>query len=189
MSDLQILREMHPCGSSARGEDVSSSNFDTLEIKLMPLCVEVAPGLADAEPISSNSNLRKRNNSHLGTSAPGNDVENSIEKDTVVGAKQVEEKHGQSSEIKEEKERALQQPELATHLVPFSEMILRPKMRKLVLHIDLNNTVLVSDAVINQDPRAALNCYLSSVTWGKISPTGKTARHIRYLIIILKTIL
>uniref|UniRef100_A0A8D0GM69 Uncharacterized protein n=1 Tax=Sphenodon punctatus TaxID=8508 RepID=A0A8D0GM69_SPHPU len=45
--------------------------------------------------------------------------------------------------------------------------------RKLVLHIDLNNTILVSDSVTNQSPRAALNSYLSTVSWGMLSPKGE----------------
>ncbi|KAM4651819.1 uncharacterized protein O3C94_014177 isoform 2-T5 [Discoglossus pictus] len=47
------------------------------------------------------------------------------------------------------------------------------KKRKLVLHLDLNNTILVSDAVTNQGPHAALNMYLSTVTWGQLSDTGE----------------
>ncbi|KAE8612356.1 hypothetical protein XENTR_v10012827 [Xenopus tropicalis] len=49
----------------------------------------------------------------------------------------------------------------------------QPKKRKLVLHLDLNNTILVSDAATGQGPRAALNSYLSTVTWGQISETGE----------------
>ncbi|OCT85879.1 uncharacterized protein LOC108714686 [Xenopus laevis] len=49
----------------------------------------------------------------------------------------------------------------------------QPKKRKLVLHFDLNNTILVSDASTGQGPRAALNSYLSTVTWGQISETGE----------------
>ncbi|MEE6502335.1 hypothetical protein FKM82_004486 [Ascaphus truei] len=52
-------------------------------------------------------------------------------------------------------------------------VFLQPKKRKLVLHLDLNNTILVSDAVTNQGPRAALNSYLSTVTWGQLSETGE----------------
>uniref|UniRef100_A0A8C5QUN3 Uncharacterized protein n=1 Tax=Leptobrachium leishanense TaxID=445787 RepID=A0A8C5QUN3_9ANUR len=50
--------------------------------------------------------------------------------------------------------------------------ILQPPRRKLVLHLDLNNTILVSDAVTGQGPTAALNSYLSTVTWGKRTATG-----------------
>ncbi|KAG8435983.1 hypothetical protein GDO86_007176 [Hymenochirus boettgeri] len=49
----------------------------------------------------------------------------------------------------------------------------QPKKRKLVLHLDLNNTILVSDAATGQGPRAALNSYLSTVTWGKLSDSGE----------------
>ncbi|KAG9483487.1 uncharacterized protein [Eleutherodactylus coqui] len=51
--------------------------------------------------------------------------------------------------------------------------VLLPKKRKLILHLDLNNTILVSDAATGQGPRAALNSYLSTVTWGRISDTGE----------------
>lgn len=50
---------------------------------------------------------------------------------------------------------------------------LLPKKRKLILHLDLNNTILVSDAATGQGPRAALNSYLSTVAWGQISDTGE----------------
>ncbi|XP_076132782.1 uncharacterized protein LOC143114851 [Alosa pseudoharengus] len=43
----------------------------------------------------------------------------------------------------------------------------RPK--KLILHIDLNNTILVSDAVTKQGTVAALDYFLSTVTWGHMS--------------------
>ncbi|XP_053173857.1 uncharacterized protein si:dkey-32e6.3 [Scomber japonicus] len=45
--------------------------------------------------------------------------------------------------------------------------------RKLVLHIDLNNTILVSDAVTGQGTVAALDYFLTTVTWGKMSQQGK----------------
>ncbi|XP_075951578.1 uncharacterized protein LOC142954448 isoform X1 [Anarhichas minor] len=45
--------------------------------------------------------------------------------------------------------------------------------KKLVLHIDLNNTILVSDTVTGQGPAAALDYFLSTVTWGKMSTQGK----------------
>ena len=41
--------------------------------------------------------------------------------------------------------------------------------KKLVLHVDLNNTILVSDAVMALGPVAALEYYISTVTWGKMS--------------------
>ncbi|XP_075687821.1 uncharacterized protein LOC142656795 [Rhinoderma darwinii] len=51
--------------------------------------------------------------------------------------------------------------------------VLMPKERKLILHLDLNNTILVSDAATGQGPRAALNSYLSTVAWGQISDSGE----------------
>jgi len=46
------------------------------------------------------------------------------------------------------------------------------RRRRLVLHVDLNNTVLVSDSVTGQGPAAALEYFLSTVTWGKMSAQG-----------------
>lgn len=45
--------------------------------------------------------------------------------------------------------------------------------KKLVLHVDLNSTILVSDGVTAQGSVAALDYYLSTVTWGKMSKHGK----------------
>lgn len=45
--------------------------------------------------------------------------------------------------------------------------------KKLVLHVDLNNTILVSDAVTGQGSVAALDHFISTVTWGKMSKHGK----------------
>uniref|UniRef100_A0A673CQI6 Si:dkey-32e6.3 n=1 Tax=Sphaeramia orbicularis TaxID=375764 RepID=A0A673CQI6_9TELE len=45
--------------------------------------------------------------------------------------------------------------------------------KKLVLHVDLNNTILVSDAVTAQGTVAALDYYLTTVTWGRMNPKGK----------------
>lgn len=47
------------------------------------------------------------------------------------------------------------------------------RRRKLVLHIDLNNTILVSDAVTGQGTVAALDYFLTTVTWGKMSQQGE----------------
>lgn len=44
--------------------------------------------------------------------------------------------------------------------------------KKLVLHIDLNNTVLVSDAATRQGTVAALDGFLATVTWGKMNKQG-----------------
>ena len=38
--------------------------------------------------------------------------------------------------------------------------------RKLVLHFDIRNTILVADSVTNVDVDEALNTYLAGVTWG-----------------------
>ncbi|KAM9750905.1 uncharacterized protein ACNS7B_007892 isoform 1-T1 [Menidia menidia] len=46
------------------------------------------------------------------------------------------------------------------------------RSRKLVLHVDLNNTILVSDAVTGQGTVAALDYFLTTVTWGKMSKQG-----------------
>lgn len=45
--------------------------------------------------------------------------------------------------------------------------------KKLVLHVDLNNTILVSDAVTAQGTVAALDYFLTTVTWGKMNKHGK----------------
>ncbi|XP_072223762.1 uncharacterized protein [Leuresthes tenuis] len=46
------------------------------------------------------------------------------------------------------------------------------RRKKLVLHIDLNNTILVSDAITGQGTVAALDYFLTTVTWGKMSKQG-----------------
>nr|XP_020473585.1 uncharacterized protein LOC109970397 isoform X2 [Monopterus albus] len=45
--------------------------------------------------------------------------------------------------------------------------------RKLILHVDLNNTILVSDAARDQGTVAALDHFLTTVTWGRMSKHGK----------------
>ncbi|XP_063797155.1 uncharacterized protein LOC134958461 [Pseudophryne corroboree] len=50
--------------------------------------------------------------------------------------------------------------------------VLLPRGRKLILHLDLNNTILVSDAATGQGLKAALNSYLCTVAWGQISDAG-----------------
>ena len=47
----------------------------------------------------------------------------------------------------------------------------QPK-RKLVLHFDVRNTVLVADSVTNINVEQALNSYLTGVTWGRDTPEG-----------------
>ncbi|KAM9324402.1 uncharacterized protein PAF06_000438 [Gastrophryne carolinensis] len=61
----------------------------------------------------------------------------------------------------------------ATVSVQPSFPITQQKRRRIVLHLDLNNTILVSDAATGQGPCAALNSYLSTVVWGRMSTTGK----------------
>lgn len=47
--------------------------------------------------------------------------------------------------------------------------LLLGRKKKIVLHIDLNNTILVSDAVTKQGTVAALEYFLSTVTWGRMT--------------------
>ena len=47
--------------------------------------------------------------------------------------------------------------------------IVRNKGRKLVLHFDVRNTILVADSVTNVHVEEAVNSYLTGVTWGKES--------------------
>ncbi|KAK5894155.1 hypothetical protein CesoFtcFv8_010876 [Champsocephalus esox] len=57
-----------------------------------------------------------------------------------------------------------------TVIVPRGLRCSNPERRKkLVLHVDLNNTILVSDSVIAQGTVAALEHFLSTVTWGRMS--------------------
>jgi len=44
--------------------------------------------------------------------------------------------------------------------------------RKLVLHFDVRNTVLVADSISNIDVEQSLNSYLTSVTWGTENKEG-----------------
>ncbi|XP_008286483.1 uncharacterized protein LOC103362016 [Stegastes partitus] len=48
----------------------------------------------------------------------------------------------------------------------------RDRRKKLVLHVDLNNTILVSDAVTAQGTVAALDSFLTTVTWGRMNKHG-----------------
>ncbi|KAJ3586239.1 hypothetical protein NHX12_012639 [Muraenolepis orangiensis] len=57
--------------------------------------------------------------------------------------------------------------------VPPEDGSVPPGKRKLVLHVDLNNTVLLWDAVTAQGPMAALDGFLATVTWGRMDPHGK----------------
>ncbi|XP_053151685.1 uncharacterized protein LOC128344810 [Hemicordylus capensis] len=157
---------MDSSGNSIAGDDTSCQDSGTLEPKLMSFYAEIAPGLAGALLVSSNSSSRKRKNSHSGNGILA-------EQDKIAMASCTKGQHGPSPRRKEDEEMACWQPGSTTPVVALSQTVLSPKKRKLVLHIDLNNTILVSDATTNQDPKAALNYYLSTVTWGKISPAGE----------------
>ncbi|XP_062977696.1 uncharacterized protein LOC134395464 [Elgaria multicarinata webbii] len=173
MSEPTALRERDPSGNWTVTDDISSRGSGTLKSKLKPLCAEMAAGLVGTESVSNDSTSRKRKNSHSGTDVLGNGIRNPAEQDKVVGTSLAEGQHSPSPQRQEDEEMACQQSRTTAPMVPLSEANLIPKKRKLVLHIDLNNTILVSDAVTNQDPTAALNYYLSTVTWGKLSPTGE----------------
>ncbi|XP_066528185.1 uncharacterized protein si:dkey-32e6.3 [Hoplias malabaricus] len=54
------------------------------------------------------------------------------------------------------------------HSVSSIPKLLSVKKKKIVLHFDLNNTILVSDAVTKQGTVAALEYFLSTVTWGRM---------------------
>ncbi|XP_074139368.1 uncharacterized protein LOC141551530 isoform X2 [Sminthopsis crassicaudata] len=47
------------------------------------------------------------------------------------------------------------------------------RTKKLVLHMDINNTIFVSDSATGEGPKAALSSYLSSVCWGHFNQEGK----------------
>jgi len=44
--------------------------------------------------------------------------------------------------------------------------------RKLVLHFDVRNTILVSDSATHDNVEQALNSFLTGVTWGREEPSG-----------------
>ncbi|XP_036593431.1 uncharacterized protein LOC118830634 isoform X2 [Trichosurus vulpecula] len=54
---------------------------------------------------------------------------------------------------------------------PEYPLIIRTK--KLVLHMDINNTILVADSATGQGLMAALNSYLSTVCWGQFNQEGE----------------
>lgn len=56
--------------------------------------------------------------------------------------------------------------------------------KKLVLHVDLNNTILVSDAVTSQGTVSALDGFLATVTWGRMSRHGNVRTHVTCLICV-----
>ncbi|KAG8127906.1 hypothetical protein E2320_014786 [Naja naja] len=137
----------------------------TLRPEQMPLRDEVTVGLVDAKPISNSTSKRKRKSSLSGMNISENSLRSSGEQVEMVGC--AEGPHDWSPERMQDKD------EIACELLGATTIpILSPKKRKLILHIDLNNTILVSDAITKQDPSAALNYYLSTVTWGKLSHTG-----------------
>ncbi|XP_061910585.1 uncharacterized protein LOC133654307 [Entelurus aequoreus] len=43
------------------------------------------------------------------------------------------------------------------------------RSKRLILHVDLNNTILVSDAATSQGTVAALEYFMTTVTWGKMN--------------------
>lgn len=49
--------------------------------------------------------------------------------------------------------------------------------RKLILHFDIRNTVLVADSVTNVSVEQALNSFLTGVVWGREDPDGKWVWH------------
>ncbi|XP_060095342.1 uncharacterized protein LOC132572401 isoform X2 [Heteronotia binoei] len=168
MNDPVALREADPCSCWTVGGDASSSSSGPA----MPLCAEMSPGVTELELISKQPSLRKRKDSLSGTGCLESSPSNPAEEGKVNRANCEGGGRDQSpAQINEDDETVCRQPETADGLL--LEAPLRPKKRKLVLHIDLNNTILVSDAVTNQDPSAALNYYLSTVTWGKVNPAGK----------------
>lgn len=65
-----------------------------------------------------------------------------------------------------------EQPPGGTATVP-RELSSPNRSRKLILHVDLNNTILISDAVTSQGTVAALDYFLTTVTWGRMSKHGK----------------
>ncbi|CAN9515880.1 unnamed protein product [Ophioblennius macclurei] len=62
--------------------------------------------------------------------------------------------------------------EPAGPLRPLNPGGIRRRGKKVVLHVDLNNTILVSDAVTGQGTVAALDYFLTTVTWGRRSKHG-----------------
>lgn len=50
------------------------------------------------------------------------------------------------------------------------------RQKKLILHIDLNNTILISDAITTQGTVAALEYFLTTVTWGRMSREGRVSK-------------
>ncbi|XP_026573715.1 uncharacterized protein LOC113447632 [Pseudonaja textilis] len=139
----------------------------------MPLGDEVTVGLVDAKPISNSTSKRKRKSSLSGMNISENSLRRPGEQVEMVGCEEAP--HNRSPERMQDKDEIacelLEATTIPSRLLPGP--VLSSKKRKLILHIDLNNTILVSDAITKQDPGAALNYYLSTVTWGKLSHTGE----------------
>lgn len=57
----------------------------------------------------------------------------------------------------------------AEHPSLLASRVMSVRKKKIVLHVDLNNTILVSDAVTKQGMVAALEYFLSTVTWGRMT--------------------
>lgn len=51
------------------------------------------------------------------------------------------------------------------------------KKRKLIIHFDLRNTILVSDSVTNATMEQALNSFLTGVVWGHVRPDSSWKWH------------
>ncbi|XP_063147520.1 uncharacterized protein LOC134489036 isoform X2 [Candoia aspera] len=170
-SDPLDSRERNTSDCWMAGGNFSNRGTGTLEPGQMLLRAEVTIGLVDAEPISNNTSMKKRRGSlsekdgcEHSFRSPGKQVK-------MVGG--AEGQHSQSPQRMDEEEMASESLGTTPLSRPLSGAVLSPKKRKLVLHIDLNNTILVSDSVTKQGPSAALNYYLSTVTWGKLSHRGE----------------
>ncbi|XP_076840383.1 uncharacterized protein LOC143485083 [Brachyhypopomus gauderio] len=59
--------------------------------------------------------------------------------------------------------------DIAEHQTAPVPKLLSVRNKKVIIHFDLNNTILVSDAVTNQGTVAALEYFLSTVTWGRMA--------------------
>lgn len=76
---------------------------------------------------------------------------------------------GSSGRQGEEDDGPAGEPSVLPGLLPTDQ----EQKKKLVLHVDLNNTILVSDAATAQRTVAALDFFLTTVTWGRMSKHGK----------------
>ncbi|XP_048462448.1 uncharacterized protein si:dkey-32e6.3 [Rhincodon typus] len=62
---------------------------------------------------------------------------------------------------------------VSTQMITEIPKTLNCSRSKLIVHLDLNNTVLLFDTVTRQGPRRALSSFLTTVTWGRINQEGK----------------